>query len=115
MKFINSKRKEQSYETIEDLFTTERNVRNDLFGSYLGENKSPIPSVVLEKVDEKMATYKRHLNNLNTLREVVAVLAADDEAKKLQGTVDDMSNEEAERLMKQLKAKLGLWVQEQQL
>lgn len=108
MKFLNNKRKELSYETIEDLFATERNVRNDLFGSYLGENKSPIPSVVLEKVDEKMATYKRHLNNLNTLREVVAVLAADDEAKKLQGTVDDMSNEEAERLMKQLKAKLGL-------
>lgn len=109
MIFKNNKNKELSFETIQDLFsTTERNVRNDFFGSYLGDSKSPIPSVVLEKVDEKITTYKRYLNNLNTLREVVSVLAADEDAKKLQGTVNDMSNEQAEALMKQLKEKLGL-------
>lgn len=107
MKFINSKSKELSYETIEDLFTTERNVRNDLFGSYLGDNKNPVPSVILIKVDEKIKSYGLFLSNLKILRGEISRLVADEEAKKLQGTVKDMSNDNAKVLYEQLRQKLG--------
>lgn len=102
---------ECAFDNLEKLFSTKIDVRNELFGSYLTEaddDGNINPSVVLTKVDEKIRIYGLYLTNLKSLRVEVSRLAADEEAKKLQGTVDDMSNEEAERLLKQLKSKLGL-------
>ena len=100
-----------SYDNIEELFKAKRSVRNELFGSYLteaDEDGNIKPSVVLTKVDEKMKTYGLYLSNLKILRSEVSRLAADEEAERLQGTVNEMSNEQAEALMNQLKQKLGL-------
>ena len=99
-----------SYDNIEELFKAKRSVRNELFGSYLteaDEDGNIKPSVVLTKVDEKMKTYGLYLSNLKILRSEVSRLAADEESKKLQGTVNDMSDEQAQALMNQLKLRLG--------
>ena len=109
MVFINEKDKEKSFENLKELFGCERNERSGYFGSYLGEKgKEPIPSVLLSKVNDRIATYGRYLSNLETLRGEVSRLAADEESKRLQGTVNDMSDEQAKALMNQLKLKLGL-------
>lgn len=99
------------YDNLDELFRAKRSVRNELFGSYLteaNEDGNIKPSVVLTKVDEKMKSYGLYLSNLKTLRGEVSQLVADEEAKKLQGTVNDMSDEQAEALLNQLKQKLGL-------
>lgn len=98
---------ETSYNSFEELFNTKRSVRNDFFGTHLMEGDF-VPSVVLNKVGEKIKAYELYLTNLRTLNKQLAQLVADEEAKKLQGTVDEMSIEQAEALMKQLKAKLGV-------
>lgn len=95
---------------LKELFRAKRSVRNELFGSYLTEaddDGNVKPSVVLTKVDEKMKSYGLYLSNLKNLRGEVSRLAADEESKRLQGTVNDMSNEQAEALLNQLKQKLG--------
>ena len=98
-----------TYDKLEGLFKAKRSVRNELFGSYLTEvndDGSINASVVLTKVDEKIKSYELYLDNLKALRVEVSRLAADEEAKKLQGTVDDMSKEKAQALFEQLKKKL---------
>ena len=98
------------YDNLEELFRAKRSVRNELFGSYLteaDEDGNIKSSVVITKVDEKMKSYGLYLSNLKTLRGEVSRLVADEEAERLQGTVKDMSNEQAEALMNQLKQKLG--------
>lgn len=100
-----------TFNNLEELFKAKRSVRNELFGSYLtevDEDGNVKPSVVLSKVDEKMMSYGLYLSNLKTLRGEVSRLVADEEAERLQGTVNEMSNEQAEALMNQLKQKLGL-------
>ena len=97
-------------DNLEELFRAKRSVRNELFGSYLAEadeDENIKPSVILTKVDEKMKSYGLYLSNLKTLRGEVSRLVADEEAERLQGTVNEMSNEQAEALMNQLKQKLG--------
>ena len=99
------------YDNLDELFRAKRSVRNELFGSYLAEadeDGNIKPSVVLTKVDEKIKSYGLYLSNLKTLRGEVSRLVADEEAERLQGTVNEMSNEQAEALMNQLKQKLGL-------
>ncbi len=99
-----------TFNSMEELFRAKRRVRNELFGSYLtevDENGNVKPSVVLTKVDEKMKSYGLYHSNLKTLRGEVSRLAADEESKRLQGTVNDMSDEQAESLLNQLKLKLG--------
>ncbi len=99
-----------AYDNFDELFKTKRSVRNELFGSYLteaDEDGNIKPSVVLTKVDEKIKSYGLYLSNLKTLRGEVSRLVADEEAERLQGTVKEMSNEQAEALMNQLKQKLG--------
>lgn len=96
---------------LEELFRVKRSYRNELFGSYLAEADEEgnfKPSVVLTKVDEKIRSYELFLSNLKTLRDEVSRLVADEEAERLQGTVNEMSNEQAEALMNQLRQKLGL-------
>ncbi len=98
------------YDNLDELFRAKRSVRNELFGSYLAEadeDGNIKPSVILTKVDEKMKSYGLYLSNLKTLRGEVSRLVADEEAERLQGTVKEMSNEQAEALMNQLKLKLG--------
>ena len=100
-----------TYDNLEELFRAKRSVRNELFGSYLteaDEDGNVKFSVVLAKVDEKMKSYELYLTNLKTLRSEVSQLVADEEAERLQGTVNDMSEEQAKVLMNQLKQKLGL-------
>lgn len=102
---------ECTFNNLEELFRVKRSVRNELFGSYLtevDENGNIKPSVVLTKVDEKMKSYELYLSNLKTLRGEVSRLVADEEAERLQGTVNDMSEEQAEALLNQLKQKLRL-------
>lgn len=99
-----------TFNNLEELFKAKRSVRNELFGSYLtevDEDGNVKPSVVLSKVDEKMMSYGLYLSNLKTLHGEVSRLVADEEAERLQGTVNEMSNEQAEALMNQLKQKLG--------
>lgn len=104
---INIDGAENSYNSFKEVFDAKRSVRNQFFGSYLTDGDF-IPSVVFNKVSEKIKTYELYLTNLRTLNKQLAQLVADEEAKKLQGTVDEMSTEQAEALMKQLKAKLGM-------
>ena len=99
-----------TFNDLKELFATKRSVRNELFGSYLTETDDDgnvKPSVVLIKVDEKIKSYGLFLSNLKTLRGEVSRLVADEEAKKLQGTVKNMSDDNAKVLYEQLKQKLG--------
>ena len=99
-----------TFNDLKELFAAKRSVRNELFGSYLtevDENGDVKPSVVLTKVDEKIKSYGLFLSNLKTLRGEVSRLVADEEAKKLQSTVKDMSDDNAKALYDQLKQKLG--------
>ena len=109
--FINKDGKDLSYEGISEFFQTKRSSRNELLGSYLTEpddNGNIKASVVLTKVDEKIKSYELFLNNLKNLRVEISRLAADEEAKKLQGTIDDMSIERAQALLEKLQSKLSV-------
>jgi len=107
MVFKNKKNEEKSFLSITDLFSTDKNVRNDFFGSYLSDKKDPSASVVIEKIDDKVSTYSRILSNLQTLRKELTQLASDEEARKLQGTIDGMSVEQAQALMEKLQSRLS--------
>lgn len=96
---------ENSYNDVNELFSTARSVRNDYFGSYLMEGEVK-PSELLKKIDDKMKKFKTYLSNLQTLRADAVKLNADEEAKKLQETIKNMSIEQAQALMEQLKARV---------
>lgn len=96
---------ENSYNDVNELFSTARSVRNDYFGSYLMEGEIK-PSELLKKIDDKMKKFKTFLSNLQTLRADVVKLNADEEAKKLQETIKNMSIEQAQALMEQLKTRV---------
>ena len=108
MTFLNSDEKEINFEDLNDVFSkTKRSERNGFFGTYLTDGDAK-PTTLRDKIDEKIKSLKLHLSNLQTLRVEVSRLAADEDAKKLQGTVNEMSAEQAQVLMNQLKQKLGL-------
>ena len=53
-----------------------------------------------------MKKFKTFLSNLQTLRADAVKLNADEEAKKLQETIKNMSIEQAQALMEQLKTRV---------
>lgn len=106
MNFKNKKEETVTYENLKNLFSTGRDVRNELFGSYLSEgNVEPVE--LKKKVEEKIAHYTRLCNNLKVLKQEVSRLAADAEAEKIKESVAEMSFEQAEAIMEQLKKKLS--------
>ena len=108
MEFLNSDEKEIYFENLNDVFSkTKRSERNGFFGTYWTDGDAK-PTTLRDRIDEKIKSLKLHLTNLQTLRVEVSRLAADEDAKKLQGTVNEMSAEQAQVLMNQLKQKLGL-------
>jgi hypothetical protein len=108
MILINKEGKEVRYDNVNGVFSsTKRSERNGFFGTYLTDGDAK-PTTLRDKIDEKIKSLKLQLANLQTLRVEISRLAADEEAKKLQGTVNEMSPEEAQVLLNQLKQKLGL-------
>lgn len=94
------------YESLNELFTTSRDVRNELFGSYLAEGEI-VAADVKKKVEEKIKTYKIQLQNLTMLGEELQRVVTEENVQKMLESVKDMSNEDAQALLEKLQAKLN--------
>lgn len=106
MVFTNNKNEHQEYANLKELFATSRDVRNELFGSYLAENE--IDTVeVQKKVEGKIKTYQNHVQNLKVLDDELKKAVTEQNVEKMLKDVENMSKEQAEVLMEKLRAKLG--------
>lgn len=94
------------YENLNELFTKSRDVRNELFGSYLAENE--IDEVeVQKKVEGKILTYENQLQNLRILNGELKKVVTEQNVQKMLKDVEDMNQEQAQALLDKLKSKLG--------
>lgn len=94
------------FESLNELFTNARDVRNELFGSYLAEGDI-VAVDVKKKVEEKIKIYKAQLQNLAVLREELQRVITEENVQKMLDSVKDMSNEDAQALLEKLQAKLA--------
>lgn len=95
-----------NYESLNALFTTSREVRNDLFGSYLTEGDYEA-ATVQKKVDEKIKAYETQLQNLRTLNGELKKVVTEENVQKMLKGVDEMNQEQAQALLEKLQAKLS--------
>ena len=106
MNYKKSNGEEAKYENLNGLFNTTRDIRNDLFGSYLAEGEIDAEEVQ-KKVDGKIKTYENQLQNLKTLNEELKKAVVEQNVAKMLKDVEDMSQEQAQALIEKLKAKFG--------
>ena len=106
MFFKNSKNEKVEYSNLKGLFDKTRDVRNELFGSYLAEGEIDAEEVQ-KKVDEKIKTYENQLQNLKVLNEELKKVITEQNVEKMLKDVDGMNQEQAQALLEKLKTKLG--------
>ena len=106
IKFNISEKEVKEFENLDGLFTTARDIRNDLFGSYLTEGEFDAAEV-LKKVEGKIKTYEIQLQNLRTLNEELKRVVTEQNVEKMLNSVKDMSNEQAQALLEKLQAKVA--------
>lgn len=94
------------YSNLSDLFTTSRDVRNELFGSYLTEGDFEA-ATVLKKVEEKIKAYEIQLQNLKTLNEELKKVVTEENVQKMLESVQEMNKEQAQALLDKLQERLN--------
>jgi peptidoglycan hydrolase CwlO-like protein len=103
----NKKGKDVTVKNVSELFGSDKGkMRIELFGSRLSTKKFNL-NKVLENCDNNIKEFNRQLSNLKLLKDELKKLVAEQKAKELRESVDKMSNEDAQVLLEQLKAKLG--------
>ena len=107
MDFNRKKDKVYSFKSVNDLFGSDKGkMRIELFGSRLSTKKFDL-NKVLENCHNNIKEFNRQLSNLNLLKNELEKLVAEQKAKELRESVNKMSEEDAQVLLEQLKAKLG--------
>ena len=107
MKYIKKNGENATVNNVSELFGSNKGkMRIELFGSRLSTKKFSL-NKVLEKCDKNIKEFNRQLSNLMLLKDELKKLVAEQKAKELRESVDKMSNEDAQVLLEQLKAKLG--------
>lgn len=107
MKLVNKNNKEITVKNVTELFASDKGkMRIELFGSRLSTKKFNL-NKVLENCDNNIKDFNRQLSNLKSLKDELNNLVAEQKAKELRESIDKMSEQEAQILLEQLKAKLG--------
>ncbi len=107
MNFQNKKGKDVTVKSVSELFGSDKGkMRIELFGSRLSTKKFNLNKVI-ENCDNNIKEFNRQLSNLKQLKDELQKLVAEQKAKELRESVDKMSEEDAQVLLEQLKAKLG--------
>ena len=107
MNFQNKKGKVVTVKSVSELFGSDKGkMRIELFGSRLSTKKFNLNKVI-ENCDNNIKEFNRQLSNLKQLKDELQKLVAEQKAKELRESVDKMSEEDAQVLLEQLKAKLG--------
>ena len=94
------------YEILHNLFATSRDVRNELFGSYLAEGEFDAVEVQ-KKVEGKIKTYETQVQNLKVLSGELKKLVTEQNVEKMMKDVESMNHDQAQALMEKLQAKLA--------
>ena len=103
----NKKGKDVTVKNVSELFGSDKGkMRIELFGSRLSTKKFNL-NKVLENCDNNIKEFNRQLSNLKLLEDELKKLVTEQKAKELRESVDKMSEEDAQVLLEQLKAKLG--------
>ena len=95
-----------NYENLKELFTSSREIRNDLFGSYLAEGEINVEEVQ-KKVAGKITTYENQLQNLRTLNGELKKAVTEQNVQKMLKNVEDMDQEQAKALLEKLQARFN--------
>lgn len=95
-----------NYESLSELFTSSREIRNDLFGSYLAEGEINVEEVQ-KKVAGKITTYENQLQNLRTLNGELKKAVTEQNVQKMLKNVEDMDQEQAKALLEKLQARFN--------
>lgn len=101
-------------ESLERLFVDEkgkevdRGIKFDLFGEYLGTSKFIEKPNWVAELDKKLAVYVAQYGtqyeNLKKLKEACEIELAQLEAKKLENTLDSMTNDQLTALLEKARA-----------
>ena len=112
--FTSTKGGAKEFESLKSLFVdaegkeVDRGVKFDLFGEYLGTSKFiEKPNWVAEldkKLAEYVAQYGTQFANLKKLKEACKRELAQLEAKKLENTLDSMTNDQLTALLEKARA-----------
>ena len=97
---------EAKYENLNELFSTSRDVRNELFGSYLAEGEFDAVEVQ-KKVEGKIKTYETQVQNLKVLNGELKKLVTEQNVERIMKDVEDMNRDQAQALMEKLQAKFA--------
>lgn len=95
-----------NYESLSELFTSSREIRNELFGSYLAEGEINVEEVQ-KKVAGKITTYENQLQNLRTLNGELKKAVTEQNVQKMLKNVEDMDQEQAKALLEKLQARFN--------
>ena len=102
----NKKGKDVTVKNVSELFGSDKGkMRIELFGSRLSTKKFNL-NKVLENCDNNIKEFNRQLSNLKLLEDELKKLVTEQKTKELRESVDKMSEEDAQVLLEQLKAKL---------
>jgi hypothetical protein len=94
------------YENFYELFTSSREIRNDLFGSYLAEGEINVEEVQ-KKVAGKITTYENQLQNLKILNGELKKAVTEQNVQKMLKDVEEMNQEQAKVLLEKLQARFN--------
>lgn len=85
MLFRNNINKEVKYDSLEELFNTDRGGRMSLFGTYLAKSKDKSLNLfdLKDRIDKQIKTHERYINNLQTLKKVVEDELKEEARKKI--------------------------------
>lgn len=107
MNFQNKKGKDVTVKSVSEFFGSDKGkMRIELFGSRLSTTKFNL-NKVLDNCENNIKEFNRQLSNLMLLKNELKKLVAEQKAKELRESVAKMSDEDAQVLLEQLKAKLG--------
>ena len=95
-----------NYENLKELFTSTREIRNDLFGSYLAEGEIDVEEVQ-KKVAGKITAYENQLQNLKILNGELKKAVTEQNVQKMLKGVEDMNQEQAKALLEKLQARFN--------
>ena len=113
--FINVKGESKSYDSLEQLFRkgkkdedAARQERKQYFGSWIAEVKDGEtidPEALIKKIEEKKVELNHYLSNLKKLKGYAEGLVARHKAKVLADSVNAMTDDEVEALLKAIKVR----------